>query len=634
MIAREERTIDLAGVKIEGLEGREKLTERQQRELERLRQKRDAAIQARERLIELDSGSDQKERYGGRAKWAKDFVVLGELKLTAANNQGNFKITDEEFQDRVIKALSWTPFMRFQRTFSKPRHYVCPHPVLQADGKVAFLDRRGTRLDERALRTLSVAGTILCPDRISTELAQSLRILTLTPGENLKPLELIKRKAEPGVIDGLKAIFDGGEFVEGTHCRVMVLGAPTDELDGRQVHAPSMTEGRAGSVLYFRYRADSVLRPVKGSGRGRGDWRTELPSYAQHFHTILKAQRRAAHATRSYDNEHRILAEVAADLNALLPSIKARWKSGGGVAGNQALLTAVSECLDTQMERLKVPADAGKRKAVDIMAGCRELRDSLSRLNPEGASNSLRAAISRLSKRATVVVAKSGYTEADRKEIRKLITAQSRVIVDLRGELGVIPPCDIPSSGRGGVFERRVEQLLPSVSRLNSLTTRPFSTFGRVLTHDVHELRQALTRRDPQGVRSALASMHLVCRCSSLAVGLSELSERLAVPEQNDGVSIYSFAAKVRQRAAATKLAFALPAPERKAFDGLLANMSELMRSLAPTRTMAPSERVTVYAEARERIDNILPERLVFTMLKARGQLQGWGAKHSHAGLR
>jgi len=617
LLARQERALEGAGRKIDHLSTRSELTKKQRVTLDAARSTQQVARQARTRLLELTSGKSQKERFGAD-RWQKRYERITEITNTRQNNHLGLDISNAELQNLVVAALAWTPFFRFQKAYCKPNDFIAPKFLLTRERRIQFVGMK-----EETLREHSVVGCIVSPDRISDSLVESLRLHKFTEKERKSPLEMLEVKASPKVTDTLKMIFDAGDFIQGSHTRVMVLSKPDQELRERYPQAAALTTGLEGSVLYFRH---SVGAEVDRSGkRDSGRWRTAPPVFAQHFATVLKAYRRSLHTVGSYSKEYEALVGVLHDLSNLKSDVAKNWICGGGETKNGALLKRVNDTVTKSLESLEKVVDPSKKKVREGMHGFANLRDSLGRLNPTAKENQIRAAITQLGRRIESIVPLSGYSEQDRKDLQKVVFGQGQILLDFRTHLEALTE-DSPLVGvghNGRASERKdvqdmLSRIVPNWHRLTELHTRPFLTFARALSAGMADLEKAVTSGSAKDAKRAVAQMHLICRVSALTIGIAQLEEKLSDPKTCDGATVANLAERIERRCAEGKFERNLTDAERKILTDLQKGFRPTAKSLAEKASVVGEDRAALFQQSKESLGKILPERSVFTWLSRR----------------
>ncbi len=617
LLARQESTLERADRTIGKLTARPELTQRQRATLEAAQSKQQVAQQARARLLELTSWHSQKERFGAR-RWEQRYQRVSEITSMPHNNPFGVSISNEELQNRVVAALSWTPLFRFQRAYCKPNDFITPKFILTPEKKIQFVG-----LDEKALREHSVAACLVSPDRISNSLVESLRLHKFTEKERKSPMAMLEIKASPKVTDTLKLIFDAGEFIQGSHTRVMVLRNPDQALCKRYPQAAVLSTGLEGSVLYFRH---SVGAEVGRSGkRDPGRWRTAPPVFAQHFATVLKAYRRSLHTVGKYATEYEALVGVLHDLSNLKTDVARNWKSKGGESENRALLERVKETVSKDLELLEKVVDPNKKKVREGMREFANLRDSLGRFNPTAKEAQIRAAITQMERRVQSIVPLSGYSEQDRKDLLKVVFDQGQILLDFRTHLESLNEDSLlveggdrrRTSGSKGVQDT-LSRIVPNRHRLNELHTRPFLTFERALSVGMSDLEKALVIGSARDAKRAIAQMHLICRISALTIGISQLEEKLSDPKTCDGVTVSELAKKSEKRCTEGKFEQHLTDAERKILTDLMQGFRPIAKNLAEKAHLVGEERAALFQEAKESLGKTVPERSVFTWLSRR----------------
>jgi hypothetical protein len=612
--ARVERELNTDSKRIDSLSVRETLTKRQREVLERARSRKERNLEAQTRLSDLSSGAGQKERYG-LTRWQIHYCRVSAIENNLRTNPLQIPISERELQDRVIKALGGTAFLRFQRAYCKPIDFVAPRFRLSRDGRIEFIN-----ITPDELQSLSVGPCLVSPDLLPTTLVESLRLYKFTAEEKKCRLSMLSVKAKPAVVDGIKMIFDAGYFPASS--RVLVLAQPRPDITRNYPRAPAMSAGLPGTVLYFRSKvADS---PVHGRKRKR-DWRSSTPLTTQHFPTVFKAYRRALHSVVGYEAEYKTLTGVLGNLTELRTSVKSRWRNqadrnSDAETANADLIAKVKERVEADLTRLEKVIDPHKKKTRDLLIAFKDLKDRTERFNPVGSHSQITAAIASIEKRMRSIIPLSSYTEADRKEIWKLIELQARVLVDIRADLerpavqrllGTMPSHAEVKRRK----EEYINEIAPARSRLAELTVRPYCTLADILSARIDALKDALSTGSIKNARIAVGRMHAVCRLAAMSSGIASLEEKLSNPETYDVPSALELSKRVLERTGGGVYEELLPTTEAQTLRYLRESFGAAVKDLEDREGAFGDERAQLFADVKAALGEILPERAAFGWL-------------------
>jgi hypothetical protein len=465
----------------------------------------EAAVAEQNKLEELASPRAQRELYQQQtgAAWEDRFWRVRELRYMEA-----FGLRNNDLVEYLWREFPNSRIKRFQELFTDPDSYSVPK--MPTSAPCAQFPQRAD------LNTCSLRSCLVSPDRIPNKLAQDLGLITW-PDKAPSPINALEMKAQPSVIQGLKAIWETVFQLEPRNHRILVVGCGSPDAATNYPEAPPLDPSRVGSIIYVREDSSVDRSPRRNTF---APWAAPR-RIAAFFPTVYAAYRKTLHETSGYDGEMTALNELRAKWDSLNERVNAQWKRRTAQEVKDALREELVTLVAESRKEFESVSNHHKKQAETFFAA---LSDDLAQ-----GSNNIRAltmrttaAVTRLDRRQREVPYKSGTNESDRVELKRIIEQMEerfKLVNDSLLRASTILKQEI--TNRGGYFRtaglsdeaklRATDRILGvmriPVEGMAAISIRPFRVFGQKISESHIALRDALLRQDAVAAQQAIVQL-------------------------------------------------------------------------------------------------------------------------------
>lgn len=468
-----------------------------------------AAFAKEQSINAMASTEAQRERYRvitGRT-WEQDFMSVREVRFMTIGG-----LTGDELVSNLWRQLPDSRFKRFQELFCAPENWLIPRVSDGATG-VSFLSAN-------ELNTCSVHPCLVSPDRIPNKLLQDLGLVTW-PAVNPGPIETLKMKSTPEVIEGLKAIFDATRSLKGRNQRIRVVEEPTVGEGTLYPSAAMINPRTVGSILYVR---DDGGADGERSGAAPV-WRApqRLISF---YPDSYAASRKTVHQTRGYNIEIEAVRTLIESWKALNTKLDAQWRAGAPDSVKTALREELAGLIVHSREALAKATNLQKRRADEFFAS---IEDDLGKGGKNVGAMMARmvGAWRRLERRNSAIPRKSGFNESDRLELRDmkklmhsrfdgvmkaLPNAASILSGEISRRMGTFNTRFASDEARASAAESVLRRMYIPVPALTVTNVRPFLAFANALRGAYSDLSTAIEQQNAADARQATARMTVITK--------------------------------------------------------------------------------------------------------------------------
>lgn len=421
-------------------------------------------------IVEVSSPKDQIDTYGGIVKWQEEFR--------------GFEAVPDEDKRTLWSLMRGSRFVRFQQAFTYHKDRIVPR--YERSGRYISFPGKND------IKNLPLTACIVAPDRISDEVATSLKLAEFAEGD--KPFDRLKKKHAG--IPRLKHIFETAAQLGERNERLLVVRDSDPEVNGK--------------VLYIREK------PALPSDK---EVRVYDDAYA--------AYRKTEHQRTGYEGEVDQLIDLEVTVRALNQKINSRWKRETPQEEKDVLAQEALETLSVCQEQLARVINPNKVQARDLLEQAKSIRiqkgeKQVQRISP--ALSQMVAVINRLQKRFTEMRGKIQANEEDHLIIHRTIAEGETILRNLaatledpRGILSTqrlrnlalfsqakLTDAQVQSQVQGFLMRLDSDVQLPEVRRLQ---VQPFYAAARNFFTHFAELGIALRSRNLEGTVNTVRDM-------------------------------------------------------------------------------------------------------------------------------
>jgi hypothetical protein len=465
-----------------------------------------AALVARKTLDTVMSTTPQLLDYRARfgVEWSDRFI-----QVSTFSKQAFFGLEGKALVEHLWRKLPNSRFKRFQETFCEPTDYAIPKPNLEVPC-VEYPSRE-------TLNTCALTGCLVSPARIPFKLLVDLGIVP-KPDTKLTDLEALAIKAQPSVIQTLKAVFESTELLAGQNPRFTIVRSPSQATARAYPKAKALPESCTGALIYTRENVAIDRSSVKNQ---RSPWVAPqlIPAF---FANVYSARRKTEHQTATYKLETTTIGSLALEWNELNARARHEWRRAAPQEVKQDIRDALVRLVGRSREELRSVEHHLKQQAAKSFEALEE------RLN-NGSNNitthitTVNAAVTRLEKRLSTMPYKSGHNTVDGDQLTQAIEKGERALDLIRKSLfpagcrlrDEINRRDSFFTQRGLSEGERTRQAHVLLSRmdipfaaLNEVpAVRPFRAFAAAHKAVLSELRSSVLSQDAKQAQQAMVKL-------------------------------------------------------------------------------------------------------------------------------
>lgn len=357
-------------------------------------------LREREEIAHISSTLNQREAYG-IDRWNADFRYLSHCEPP-----DTCTLSREQFRAQIWKALPHSRFKRFQEAFSDPEHLIVP-PFSVIRNRIQFDPKV-----KAVLRDQSVQGCLVRGDRLSDELVEGLKLVSLELYRG-DPLARLTAKSALPVIQTVKQIWDSCALMQNGNLRVLRIETASEENRRRYPDALPLAPELRGTLLYSRENMSGEIATRFREVSGRA-------LTVQHFCSAYSARRKTDIESSLYESELRQLAGIRntlADRNLALGN----W----GRAPSREVKDDLKKLTQSELLRpaslLSGCIEPSKVRARELLKEGSTFTDRRGRENVSGTMSKITGAQNSLSHRNEVIPHKGSRNYQDAAGLKSLI---------------------------------------------------------------------------------------------------------------------------------------------------------------------------------------------------------------------
>ena len=496
----------------------------------RQRQRVDAILTQREEIENLASTQWQREAYGIE-EWHRDFVRLRDL-----HDHPNCTKIGEKLRQHVWNAIPNSRFKRFQQAFCTPENFIVPAFDIDRKNRVTF--RGNPDFD-----TMSLQPCLVSADCIPDKLVEDLKLASFADNAG-KPLDRLKKKADPRVINGLKKIWESLMPLQSSAHRI--LSIQPGDFHAQETYPDPAVPDRSilGKIIYTREAENGKEQATQPD-----------QFYAQRtvmfFESVHAAFRKTVHEEYGYQEEIGKIAKLTSDVEGMNTRLNTEW-SRADAKGKEALWEQARDMVAACQYALRGAENVFKVQAEKFLGEIGDRFDASKKPNMGGVLSKMVASRARFQKRFDEMYAKDGYNKQDMDVLRTHIRMHTEKFKTFRA--GVQRAADMLNdyiaTTNGSDPKPSAQSFMLraglSMQPLQGIRLEPFATFQRKLGEKFPLLGPALDSGDFPTAKKTIVQMHVIGKFQGLRSYMEHMKEEMTHSTRVPVASIRDFTKTMR----------------------------------------------------------------------------------------